>query len=233
MKTLVELLNNWSHASSQTGKFVFIMWQTYPMIMLLASMVALQIYWLNLGLAKFDALSNVPVFQCLWMLFGVIGGGVFFREFQTFDWFQSMMFPLGVAFCLAGVAVLSSRPTDSDLKDTAEDSFDDGGSDSDTDSDHLSSPLIGGSVGSSSTSSGSSSSSDGSYSTNGNTVGSALGYDAQDYPNRMELPEYDAVFYDGAMGACVCVCFFSSVLHCFGFSLFFLRFVCLFVFYVF
>tara|TARA_B100000780_G_scaffold236557_1_gene177394 strand:- start:881 stop:1579 length:699 start_codon:yes stop_codon:yes gene_type:complete len=32
MKILVELINNWSSQSSQSGKFVFIMWQTYPMI---------------------------------------------------------------------------------------------------------------------------------------------------------------------------------------------------------
>ena len=54
------------------------------------------------------------MFQCLWMLFGVIGGGVFFREFSTFDAFQSLMFPLGVGFCITGVGVLSSRPIDRD-----------------------------------------------------------------------------------------------------------------------
>jgi hypothetical protein len=157
----------------------------------LASCVALQIYWLNLGLAKFDAISNVPVFQCLWMLFGVISGGVFFREFSTFDARQALFFPLGVSLCLAGVFVLSSRPTDQDNEDA-----EDGGSGNDSDSDSetssndtMASPLISDSGGSSSD-----------YNSDVGSTGSTLGYDSQDYPNRMELPEYDAVFYDGPMG---------------------------------
>ena len=52
------------------------MWQFYPLILALATCGGVQIYWLNLGLARFDALYNVPVFQCCWMLFGVITGGV-------------------------------------------------------------------------------------------------------------------------------------------------------------
>ena len=43
------------------------------------------------------------------MLFGVIAGG-FFHEFATFT-DSALMFTLGVSFCLAGVAVLSSRST--------------------------------------------------------------------------------------------------------------------------
>jgi magnesium transporter len=200
MKILVELFNNWSSQSSQNGKFVFIMWQTYPLIACLATFVALQIYWLNMGLAKFDALSNVPVFQCLWMLFGVIGGGVFFREFSTFDAFQSFMFPLGVSFCITGVGVLSSREIEGEDKDS--DQLD-GDSDSDTDtedtSSNISSPLISGEHGTSSSSS--SSSTDASHVGNIGSIGSSTpGYDATDYPNRMELPEYDAVFYNGSMG---------------------------------
>ena len=151
---------------------------------------------LNMGLAKFDALTNVPVFQCLWMLFGVISGGVFFREFSAFDPLQSFMFPLGVSFCLAGVFVLSSRPTAMDEKDAAGEDNNDSDSDSDTSSESLSSSLLtGGSSGSSSPSDAASD-----YSTSGGSNNSTLGYDAQDYPNRMELPEYDAVFYDGPMG---------------------------------
>lgn len=52
------------------------MWQFYPLVLALATCGGVQIYWLNLGLARFDALYNVPVFQCCWMLFGVITGGV-------------------------------------------------------------------------------------------------------------------------------------------------------------
>ena len=63
---------------------------------------------------------------------------------------------------------------------------------SDGESDTMETSLIGSEhTSSSSTSTSSSPSSD----TNLGSTGSTLGYDAQDYPNRMELPEYDAGEY--------------------------------------
>ncbi len=47
-----------------------------------------QIYWLNCGLARWDALNNVPVFQSFWILVSVVGGGVFYSEFSSFTVLQ-------------------------------------------------------------------------------------------------------------------------------------------------
>ena len=68
-----------------------------------------QIYWLNCGLARWDALSNVPVFQSFWILVSVIGGGVFYNEFNDFSVLQWIMFPLGVLLTIIGVYYLSQR----------------------------------------------------------------------------------------------------------------------------
>jgi hypothetical protein len=193
MKILIELFTNTTQQASQTGTIFLGMWQTYPLIMALVACVALQIYWLNLGLARFDALYNVPVFQCFWMLFGVIAGGVFFHEFATFSAFQATMFTLGVSFCLAGVAVLSSRETAEDNKDSTGDDDDDGES---GDDDDLSQSLLGSDTGSSTSD----------YSTDSSTTGisQSVSFDASDYPNRIELPEIDAIFYRGPMGLGLC-----------------------------
>eukprot|EP00946_MAST-07B_sp_MAST-7B-sp1_P003759 g3759.t1 len=185
MKILIELFTNTTAQASQRGVIFLGMWQTYPLIMALIACVALQIYWLNLGLARFDALYNVPVFQCFWMLFGVIAGGVFFHEFATFSGFQALMFTLGVSFCLAGVAVLSSRSTpeskDEENSDESADRSDD---------ENLSQSLLASETGSSTSD----------YSTDSPVSAQSMGFDSEDYPNRIELPEVDAIFYNGPMG---------------------------------
>jgi Magnesium transporter NIPA len=44
-----------------------------------------QIYWINMGLARYDALLQIPVFYVVWTLFDVIGGGVYYGEFDGFS----------------------------------------------------------------------------------------------------------------------------------------------------
>jgi magnesium transporter len=104
-KCFIEAVTEWVGG----GHFFLGYWQMYLIIILLGLSVAMQIYWLNMGLARFDALYNVPVFQCFWMLFSTIGGGVFFMEFWSFSLLQGIMFPVGVGLCVFGVYLLSQR----------------------------------------------------------------------------------------------------------------------------
>lgn len=69
----------------------------------------LQIYWINMGLARYDALLQIPVFYVVWTLFDVIGGGVYYGEFEGFTPLRFFLFGLGVAVIFGGVVVLSSR----------------------------------------------------------------------------------------------------------------------------
>mmetsp|Transcript_10690 Transcript_10690/g.17482 ORF Transcript_10690/g.17482 Transcript_10690/m.17482 type:complete len:801 (-) Transcript_10690:45-2447(-) len=71
--------------------------------------IALQIYWLNCGLARWDALYVVPVFQAVWIVFSVIGGGVFYGEFNGFSFVQASAFLAGVVLTVLGVYFLSQR----------------------------------------------------------------------------------------------------------------------------
>ena len=69
--------------------------------------IFLQVAFLNKGLARWDAMLEVPIMQSLWIVFCIIGGGVFFEEFGSFEFWQFFVFPLGVCITILGVALLA------------------------------------------------------------------------------------------------------------------------------
>lgn len=83
----------------------------YLIVFLLISSMLLQIYWLNQGLARFDSLYNVPVFTSTWIVGTVLGGGVFYNEFASFNVYQAIFFPIGVSLCCIGVFYLAMGST--------------------------------------------------------------------------------------------------------------------------
>ncbi|KAI8811725.1 hypothetical protein BJ742DRAFT_674422 [Cladochytrium replicatum] len=68
-----------------------------------------QVYWINMGLQRYDALLQVPVFYVVWTLFDVIGGGIYFDEFKDFTTVKYILFCSGVAIIFMGVAILATR----------------------------------------------------------------------------------------------------------------------------
>jgi hypothetical protein len=68
-----------------------------------------QIYWINMGLARYDALLQIPVFYVVWTLFDVIGGGIYYDEFSNFEIYQFVWFCCGVIVIFLGVVVLAGR----------------------------------------------------------------------------------------------------------------------------
>ena len=88
-KTSVELVMD----TANGGHLFLLDPVAYVILLSMGGTVTLQIYWLNCGLARWDALYNVPVFQSFWILVSVIGGGVFYREFQGFDALQVRRLP--------------------------------------------------------------------------------------------------------------------------------------------
>lgn len=94
--------------SSVRGDHVFLLYPgTYVVFGCMALSIGLQIYYLNLGLARFESLHNVPVFTSTWIVFTSLAGGVVYGEFEDFSVFQACMFPVGVVLCCVGVAQLS------------------------------------------------------------------------------------------------------------------------------
>ncbi|KAK9720916.1 hypothetical protein K7432_003838 [Basidiobolus ranarum] len=76
-----------------------------------------QVYWINMGLQRYDAMLQVPVFYVIWTVFDIIGGGIYYNEFVDFSAFQYGMFTLGVLVIFAGVALLSKRMSKITQKD--------------------------------------------------------------------------------------------------------------------
>ncbi|CAG8463895.1 16837_t:CDS:2 [Dentiscutata erythropus] len=68
-----------------------------------------QVYWLNMGLKKYDALIQVPIFFCNWTVFDIIGGGIYYDEFKSYSIKKYGMFIVGVLLIFSGVGILSKR----------------------------------------------------------------------------------------------------------------------------
>lgn len=81
----------------------------YLYLFAMFSFICMQLHFLALGLAIFDALYVVPVFQCFFIVVSTIGGAAFFLEFNEFDITQCIIFPLGILMTIVGVYMLSVR----------------------------------------------------------------------------------------------------------------------------
>ncbi|KAF9187405.1 hypothetical protein BGZ51_001311 [Haplosporangium sp. Z 767] len=68
-----------------------------------------QVYWINMGLKKYDALLQVPVFFTIWVLLDIIGGGIYYDEFKGFTSKKYVLFCLGVLIVFFGVSLLAKR----------------------------------------------------------------------------------------------------------------------------
>ncbi|KAF9313308.1 NIPA-like protein 3 [Podila horticola] len=68
-----------------------------------------QVYWINMGLKKYDALLQVPVFFTIWVLLDIVGGGIYYGEFNGFTPTKYVLFCLGVLIVFFGVALLAKR----------------------------------------------------------------------------------------------------------------------------
>ncbi|KAI9229647.1 MAG: hypothetical protein DHS80DRAFT_13625, partial [Piptocephalis tieghemiana] len=68
-----------------------------------------QVYWINMGLRKYDALLQVPVFYCCYNILDIIGGGIYYDEFAHYTSLKYAMFILGVVLIIVGVGSLAKR----------------------------------------------------------------------------------------------------------------------------
>ncbi|KAJ3006786.1 UNVERIFIED_CONTAM: NIPA-like protein 3 [Siphonaria sp. JEL0065] len=68
-----------------------------------------QVYWINMGLERYDALLQIPVFFVVWTVFDVVGGGIYFQEFEGFSTRQYALFVFAVSVIFVGVFILAGR----------------------------------------------------------------------------------------------------------------------------
>ncbi|KAJ2794364.1 hypothetical protein H4R21_005527, partial [Coemansia helicoidea] len=82
---------------------------SWAILLVTAFTAASQVYWINQGLLRYDAMLQVPVFYVVWTVFDIIGGGIYFNEFRSFSTVKYVLFALGVAVIFSGVCLLSHR----------------------------------------------------------------------------------------------------------------------------
>ena len=109
-KSIAELLKMTSKGNNQ-----FAFWETYILIVAMICTIFTQIHWLAKALKYFDASFVIPLFQASFITFASFGGGIYFREFDSFQTNQVIGFPISIFLVGFGVALLSLRevtPTD-------------------------------------------------------------------------------------------------------------------------
>jgi drug/metabolite transporter (DMT)-like permease len=79
---LVILTSTFSHPDS----VIFLaVWQFWPLVILVVTCIVMQMFMMNIGLAKWDAMVIVPVFQSTWTLVSIVSGAIVYNEFNAFN----------------------------------------------------------------------------------------------------------------------------------------------------
>mmetsp|Transcript_38578 Transcript_38578/g.50845 ORF Transcript_38578/g.50845 Transcript_38578/m.50845 type:complete len:480 (+) Transcript_38578:216-1655(+) len=110
-KCFSELLNSSVVGENQfSGAFV------YFVILAWFATTVFWLYRMNRALALFDGLFIIPTLQVFWVFFAIIGGGMFFREFQTMSKSKIFGFICGVLVVFSGVFILAPTLKDKERK---------------------------------------------------------------------------------------------------------------------
>ncbi|KAK1939349.1 putative magnesium transporter NIPA8 [Phytophthora citrophthora] len=103
-KSTVELLKSaiWGDA----GPYMFTQFTSYVIVAGMGACLFFQVHFLNGGLARFDALVVIPVYQSFWILTSVLGGIMYFEEYVNMTRTQMLMFTIGGCVTILGIIVL-------------------------------------------------------------------------------------------------------------------------------
>lgn len=108
-KASVELIKTTIRGENQ-----FIYLGTYVMLALVLLCVTGQLYFLNSGLARYESLFVVPVYQVMWMSSTILGALFFFQEIRHLSASHILCFVLGVAISVFGILLHSTRASPAD-----------------------------------------------------------------------------------------------------------------------
>eukprot|EP00943_MAST-04B_sp_MAST-4B-sp1_P006625 g6625.t1 len=105
-KQAMELLKSWG-----AGDNIWVYYEMYFIIIGVAVGLFGNVSFLNTALRYYDSLQVIPIYQTYWIIFGTASGLVFFDEIGEMSGTQIFFFLVGCVISLAGVLVLSLRPT--------------------------------------------------------------------------------------------------------------------------
>lgn len=87
-------------------------WYLYTVIALLVICIIFWLKQVNRALQTYhQGNAIIPILQVVWIMFSALGGGVYFKEFNSFTNFQLLMFGSGMAVVLFGVYLLALTST--------------------------------------------------------------------------------------------------------------------------
>lgn len=78
----------------------------YLAIIMTITLAVTQLHVLNTGLAKFEALMVIPVYQSFFNVFAITGGLIFFQEYQGMTRKDGIFYTCGILITLIGVKML-------------------------------------------------------------------------------------------------------------------------------
>lgn len=103
LKVSVELLSTTFSGDGNQFKYG----RTYIFVIMVGILAFAQITMLNAGLSRHEAISYIPVYQAMLVVWGSTAGGVYFYEFAKFDALAGSMFALGILFIAGGLFALT------------------------------------------------------------------------------------------------------------------------------
>ena len=108
-KLVIELLKTSIFGKSQNIEYMcFADYRFYIYLAIMISVLVLQMKILNIGLKHFDSLIIIPLMITFYNVFGIIGGGVYYQDFQDFQTMNFIMFPCGVVVSFFGIYLLAT-----------------------------------------------------------------------------------------------------------------------------
>lgn len=84
-------------------------WMIYVFAVMMVGLASTQLYFLNLGLAQFDALLYVPTYTILYICSGTLVGLMFYREYTLMSAVGWVMFSIGFVFIGVALTILASK----------------------------------------------------------------------------------------------------------------------------
>lgn len=93
----------------------FLHWFTYVVVVAWVCLVAVWLYRMNEALSLYDPIFIIPLLQIDFILFAIVAGGLYFREFDDFTARMWIGFTVGIAVVFAGLFMLA--PTDAQAEE--------------------------------------------------------------------------------------------------------------------
>lgn len=82
-------------------------WFTYVTLIAWLVFAGIWLYRMNEALGLYDPLFIIPLLQVNFILFAIISGGIYFKEFSYFGTINVIGFCLGVSLLIGGIFLLS------------------------------------------------------------------------------------------------------------------------------